>query len=172
MTETNDCEALLEPLRVALKLEQEGRKFFRSVAGSVEGRLAKQTFEFLAAEEDKHIERIKEFYASIESCGESVEIRLDEHGAERRMEAFTDRLAVLREELAPSASDIEAYQLALKFENGAEEFYEKQLEESDDPFVQRFYRWLIREESMHSKVLSSCLEFAKDPAAWFRKHRP
>ena len=54
---------------MALKLEQEGRRYFREAADSAESQQARQTFEFLAAEENKHIERINEFYQSIKDTG-------------------------------------------------------------------------------------------------------
>jgi rubrerythrin len=66
-------------------------------------------------------------------------------------------------------SDIEAYQFALKFENGAEDYYRQKIAETENANVQRFYRWLIGEEEMHSRLLASCLEFAEDPAAWFQR---
>ncbi|MDZ4723338.1 MAG: ferritin family protein [candidate division Zixibacteria bacterium] len=159
----------LEPLRVALKLEQEGKKFFLESATKFKSRLARRTFEFLAAEEDKHIKRIEEFYHSIESSGQTGLLKIEESTAHLRLAEFNDRLAELRDEIKPSASDVEAYQYALKFENGAEEFYEKFMNESDDPNIKRFYRWLIQEEEMHSKLIHSCMKFADDPAGWFKE---
>jgi len=93
---------------------------------------------------------------------------LDETEAERHLEAFDKKLAELKDELQPTVTDIEAYEYALKFENGAEEFYRQKMNESDIPEVQEFYRWLVGEEELHSRVLESCLMFARDPAAWFK----
>ncbi|HOZ07827.1 MAG TPA: ferritin family protein [candidate division Zixibacteria bacterium] len=72
---------------------------------------------------------------------------------------------------SPSASDVEAYRFAIKFENGAEEFYLEKMNEAEDPRIKRFYKWLIDEETMHARLLRSCLNFACDPAEWFRRHR-
>lgn len=160
--------ASLEPLAIALKLEQEGKKFFAESAARFTGRLAKRTFEFLAAEEDRHIKRIQEFYQSIEATGQTGLIPIEPSTASLRLEEFNNRLAELREEIKPGASDIEAYEYALKFENGAEQFYEKIMNDSDDPNIRKFYSWLITEESMHSRLIESCLRFARDPAGWFK----
>lgn len=159
----------LEPLAVALKLEQEGKKFFLETAQKFKSKLARQTFEFLAQEEDKHIERIQEFYHSIESTGQTHHLKIEESTASARLEAFNEKLATLKDEISASATDIEAYQYALKFENGAEEFYEKSRRESRDENVRAFYRWLIQEEEMHSKLIHSCLKFAADPISWFKE---
>jgi rubrerythrin len=171
MTPADSHEHILEPLRMAIQLEQEGRKFFLEAARSVQSKFAQQTFEFLAAEENKHIERIKEFYESIEQPAGKEPPAFDEQDADRRLRAFNERLVHLKEEIEPTASDVEAYRLALKFENGAEELYARQLKESQDPVVKKFYRWLVREEEMHSRLLRSCLEFAEDPAGWFQKQK-
>ncbi|MCP4683985.1 MAG: ferritin family protein [bacterium] len=161
-------EALLEPLKTALNLEIEGRSFFVEAAGKVTGLQARQTFEFLAAEENRHIEHIRRFYESIEKGEISRPPGLDETEAERNLEAFNKKMAELKDELQPTATDIEAYEYALKFENGAEDFYREKMNESDVPEVKQFYQWLIGEEELHSKVLESCLKFARDPAAWFK----
>ncbi len=162
---------ILEPLKVALRLEEEGRRFFLEAAAQVTNLHARQTLEFLAAEEGKHIERIREFYRSVES-GIAAPPIISPESVEQRTRAFNDRLAALREEIRPGASDVEAYELAVKFENGAADFYTQQIDTSTDPDVKAFYRWLVEEESLHSEVLNSCLVFIGDPARWFRERRP
>ncbi len=169
MTDSKQTQHILEPLKVAIRLEEEGRKFFIEASQKIGSKFARRTFEFLAKEETKHIERINELYRSIEITGVADAANFDEEDADRRMAEFTDKLVELKDEIGPTDSDVEAYKLALKFENGAEEFYAKQMEESNDPQVKKFYRWLIREEEMHSRVIRSCLEFAEDPASWFDK---
>ena len=167
----NHLENILAPLRVALRLEQEGKQFFTEAAAKVTGKAARQTFEFLAHEEDKHIHRIQEFYRSLEQSGGQDIPESGESDADSRLTGFNDRMAELRDEIRPTLSDVDAYRMALKFENGAEEFYAKQVKESADPRIQRFYIWLINEESMHARVLNSCIQFAEDPAAWFQKRK-
>lgn len=170
MTNIN-LEHVLGPLRVALRLEQEGKQFFAEAAGKVTGKAARQTFEFLAAEEDKHIRRIQEFYRTLEQSEGRVIPDSEESDADTRMVAFNNRLAELRDEIKATLSDIDAYRMALKFENGAEEFYARQVAESSDPRIQKFFVWLINEESMHARVLNSCIQFANDPAGWFNSRQ-
>lgn len=171
MTDSFHVEHVLEPLRVALRLEEEGRKFFADCATRVQGKVARKTFAFLADEEVRHIERIKQFYASLESSGVPNDADVPVANPEQRLREFNDWLAGLREEVGPALSDVDAYQTALRFENGAEEFYARQARESEHPLVQKFYRWLIHEEEMHARVINSCLKFAQDPAAWFQARK-
>ncbi len=164
-------ESVLAPLRIALRLEQEGKQFFSEAAGTVTGKAARQTFEFLAAEEDKHVRRIQHFYETLEQSEGRDVPESEESDADARMIGFDSQMAQLRDEIRPTLSDVDAYKMALKFENGAEEFYAKQVSEVADPRIQRFYVWLINEESMHARVLNSCIQFAENPAAWFQQRR-
>jgi rubrerythrin len=162
---------LLEPLAVALKLEMEGRQCFLDAAASTKSKLARQTFEFLAKEEDKHIENIRNFIQSITDTDGARLFDIGVSNADEKLASFNNRLSQLKDAITTTATDVEAYKFALDFENGAEEFYAEQLAKSNNEFVRKFYRWLIDEESMHARLLKSCLKFAEDPAAWFGEHR-
>ncbi len=169
MVNSTEHDALLEPLRIALQMETEGRQLFLEAARRASGRHARQTFEFLAAEEGRHIERIRDFYASIEKKGKPDDSYRPDPSARSRLIQFDSGLARLRDELKPTQSDVEAFRFAIRFENGAEEFYRRQIESVENEAVRNFYRWLVAEEEIHARVLASCLEFAEDPAAWFQK---
>jgi len=171
MPSIKNLNEILEPLRIALKLEQEGKQFFLDAAGSTRSKLARQTFEFLAKEEDKHIHHIQKMYESVEGSQGKDLLDAGVSDADKKLAAFNDRLARLRIEFKASNDDATAYNMALKFENGAEEFYERMMKESDDPKVRNFYKWLIEEESMHSRLLKSCMKFVEDPAGWFKSHK-
>ena len=171
MTKGNDKNALLEPLKIALSMEMEGKQLFLNAAAETKSSLAKQTFEFLAKEEDRHIAHIQDFYKSLEDSHIDDAIDTEISTADQRLETFNLRLEEIKDEFKPSLTDVEAYQIALKFENGAEEFYEVKYREASHPKVKKFYKWLIDEESMHSRLINSCLKFVEDPAAWFQSRK-
>ncbi len=172
MNDRVPTEQLLEPLRIALKLEHEGRQFFLEAAEKTNSDLARQTFEFLAKEEDKHIEKIERFYQSLELEGDSDQLpEVEESTAEDRLAEFNNKLSQIRETYKSTDSDIEAYKMALEFENGAEDFYEQKMLESSNPRIKKMYQWLIDEEKMHGRLLKSCLLFAEDPAEWFKTRK-
>jgi rubrerythrin len=162
---------ILEPFRVARKLEEEGKQFFVETARRTQSPLARQTFQFLANEEDRHIEKIDRFYRSLETAGGDDYPDVEESDTEAKLTAFNDRLATLKSESERTETDAEAYRLALKFENGAEDFYSQKMAETDNPQIKKFYRWLIDEEKMHSRLLKSCLKFVEDPAEWFKNYK-
>lgn len=171
MSNDNRTDDILEPFRIARRLEEEGKAFFEEAARKAQSPLVRQTFEFLAKEEIRHIEKINGMYQSLEESGGTEAPETEDSDAEVKLRAFNDRLAGLKDEIQPSLSDVEAYHVALRFENGAEEFYEEKMNEADDPKIKRFYKWLIDEETMHARLLRSCLAFAEDPTSWFKNHR-
>lgn len=161
----------LEPYRIALKLEREGRQFFIDASKSTSSDLARKTFRFLADEEERHIRKIEEFCASLENSPAGELLDVGESDADVKFEQFVDRLEAIKDDFKATESDVEAYRMALRFENGAEEFYQEMFDKADNPHVKKFYRWLIVEESMHSRVINSCLKFLDDPAEWFRRRK-
>lgn len=162
---------ILEPLEIALKLEREGKQLFVTAASETKSSLAKKTFEFLAGEEDKHIANIEHFYNSLkDSKGMNIP-DVEDSKADERMEDFNRMLEKIKDDFQGTSTDIEAYQMALKFENGAEEFYQKKYDESDNPLIKKFYFWLIQEESMHARLINSCITFVENPEEWFKRRK-
>lgn len=168
MSDAAEHDRLLEPLRMALKLEHEGKKFFEDAAEASASRLDRETFEFLAAEEDKHIQRINQFHKSIADSGGTEPASIDRETVAGRYAAFNEGLFAIKKEIEPTSSHVEAYRTALKFENGAEALYARQAEESENEHVREFFQWLVGEEEKHGRILESCLRFAEDPTKWFR----
>ncbi len=164
-------DELLEPYLIALKLEKEGKELFLESARKTKSDLARQTFEFLAKEEDKHIRHIEKFYKSLENSDGQDIIEVEVSDAEEKLEAFNRKLENIKDEFKATESDIEAYEMALEFEGGAEDFYQEMLDKTDNLKIKRFYQWLIIEESMHSRLINSCLKFVKDPVDWFKKRK-
>lgn len=162
-----DKEKVLEPLRIALKIETEGKKFLLEAAERCERPVAKRTFTYLAEQEDLHYEKIQRMYQAITDTGESIDPEADETEAAQKIQEFNDRLAELKDTVEASAGDIEAYRTALEMEEDTELFYHEKIAETDDENIKQIYRYLIAEEKAHSIMLKSCLDFMDDPAAWF-----
>ena len=169
MSKKQNINDLLEPLQIALNLEKEGKKLFLQAASETQSSLAKQTFEFLAKEEDVHIAKIEEFYKSVTNSDGADIPDIEESNADDKLESFNQKLESIRSEFKPTLTDIEAYKLALEFENGAEDYYQEKYDESDNPAMKKFYKWLITEETMHARLINSCLKFVEDPSDWFQK---
>ena len=157
MTKKVDINSLLEPFQIALSLEREGQRLFLEAAKNTSSKLARQTFEFLAKEEIKHIEKIQKFYDALAQSGGEVLPDTEDSEADEKLESFNKMLESLNDDFKATTSDVDAYRMALEFEGGTEVFYEQKLAEADNPRLKKFYKWLIDEEEMHSRLLKSCL---------------
>ncbi len=164
-------EKILEPFRIALKIEREGKKFLLEAAARSEHPAAKRTFEYLASQEDNHAEKIQKMYQAIADTGESIPMEEDAETPEEKIMGFNRRLAELKDDGRASAGDIEAYKTALEMEEDTEEFYRQKISETADENIRRIYEYFINEESAHSVMLRSCLDFMEDPASWFKEHK-
>ncbi|MFQ5607660.1 MAG: ferritin family protein [Candidatus Zixiibacteriota bacterium] len=164
-------EKLLEPFKIALRIELEGKKFLSEAAEKSEHPAAKRTFEFLASEEDAHAAKIQRMYQAIAETGESIDPETDEEEAPQKIQEFNRRLAELKDTMKATDRDIEAYKAALEMEEDTEEFYRDRLNETDDANIKRIYRYLIAEERAHSIMLKSCLSFMESPSEWFKEQK-
>lgn len=171
MTDQKKIDAILEPYRIALKLEIEGKELFEKAARTTKSVLAKKTFVFLAKEELQHIKQIERYFHRLEKSGGTDFADMEKSNADEKLEQFNKKLETLKDEYKSTETDIEAYQLALKFESGAEEFYVEMYDKATHPNEKKFYAWLIEEESMHSRLINSCLKFVDDPIGWFQKRK-
>lgn len=164
-------EKILEPFRIALKIEREGKKFLLEAAAKAEHPAAKRTFEFLASEEDIHAAKIQRLYQAIADTGESIDPDTDAGDAKEKIEKFNERMAELKDTVTASARDIEAYKTALEMEEDTEQFYRERIKETDDDNIKQIYRYLIAEEEAHSVMLKSCLDFMESPLQWFKTRK-
>lgn len=160
-------ERILEPFRIALNIEREGKKFLLAAAAKTVHPVAKRTFEYLASEEDIHAAKIQRMYQAIADTGESIDPDADEGEAREKIKQFNQRLAKLKDSVKATDKDIEAYRTALEMEQDTEEFYIKKMSETDDENIKRIYRYLVSEEAAHTTMLRSCLSFLENPGAWF-----
>lgn len=164
-------EKILEPFRIALKIEREGKKFLLEAAAKSEHPAAKRTFEFLASEEDIHAAKIQRMYQAIADSGESIDPDADEEESKEKIRKFNERLAELKDSVSASVRDVEAYKTALEMEEDTEQFYRDRIAETDDENIKQIYRYLIAEEEAHSVMLKSCMDFMESPSEWFKDRK-
>ena len=162
-------ERILEPFRIALNIEREGKKFLLEAAAKTAHPVAKRPFEDLASEEDIHAAKIQRMYQAIADTGESIDPDADAGEAREKIKQFNERLAELKDSVKATDRDIEAYRTALEMEQDTEEFYIEKMKETDDENIKRIYRYLVAEEAAHTTMLQSCLNFLENPGGWFDK---
>jgi len=153
----------------AIKMEQNGYKFYAEAGKKAGTDVAKKTFEFLAENELLHIESIRKFYDTLKEKGEFPALTFDnvEGGRMKDLTIFSENISSLRDKVRPSDDDKKALEFAMDFENSGYKYYEKMLEDVKDEKLVKFLKFLLAEESRHFDIIQKTHSYITDSDNWF-----
>ncbi len=154
-----------EALKRAIRMEEEGKRFYLQAADKSQSLLARRLFEELAREEDLHIKKIQEIYGRLKEgklLGEWITSVADPSKLEK---VFQDSLV---EKAMDTTDDLEALRFALDREEKSIKYYGDLAEETADPQERRFYLTLSHEERGHYLQIMDSIEYLTDPVGWLR----
>ncbi len=159
-----------DALSAAIEMETKGYDFFTKSATDAKDSLAREVFEFLAAEELNHIKAIGEFnreYLSGKSADADTVI---ENLKASRPEAAIEQLFKGLAKTTPvEGCDLDVYKFAMDFERKGQEFYRKAEASATDPNAKKLYGFLVGEERKHFKIVESCLLYFDSPEEFFHQ---
>jgi rubrerythrin len=159
-----------EALAMAIEMEKKGQEFYKMTAERASDKLTRSVFEFLANEELKHIEAIKNFYDA-EIAGTKTDFNgtignYSPNSAKRAIKRLFDGL----DKKAPADKpDLEAYRFGRDFEKNGEKFYREAAAEATDPQVKKLFEFLIEEEMRHFQMIDDSLAYLEDSGEWFHR---
>jgi rubrerythrin len=141
----------IDIIKGALLLEHRGKALYQSVVRTTEIQTVKELFEFLAAEEEKHIELLTKQFGRV-SNGDAVDLS----GAEAHDSAAENY--VLPEEIAAAISgagyEAAVISAALDFEKKAVNYYSEQAARAGSTEEKKLYDWFADWEKGHLKMLA------------------
>lgn len=153
-----------EILKSAIRLEEDGRLFYREAAARASSELARRMFESLAADETDHIHWIEKLSPGVRSA-KDANMRL----YSRLKKIFAEAPEDVRREARLTESDIEAIDLGIGMELKSIETYEKWARESDDEEVQGLCGTLAGIERFHRDLLQNSKEYLDRTEDWFTR---
>ena len=109
-------QARMEALREALKMEEDGKAFYKKAMEKANSKLAKEIFQSLISAEEKHVKRISELYRALEQTGQWPDAVLTRNHAETLPNIFAAAMANIQEKVPGTATDIDALKMAAKLE--------------------------------------------------------
>ncbi len=144
----------------AMKMEQDGEKFYRDLAGRTTNTGLKQIFTYLADEEVKHYSLFKGLFEGQPADYESTDILSDSKNifAQMKESGTVD--------VTNDVSQLEAYKQALEWEKKAYEFFEEKAAEATDPKEKKFLETIAKEERRHYRLIDTIIEFIGQPERW------
>ena len=149
-------------INTAIKLENDGIKFYSETAEKTKNILIKKMFESLAEDEKKHIEWIKNLAPDVKTSGE-----FNKKLYERLKNIFSEPSKEIKKEATAAADDIKAIDIAIGMENKSENEYLKFSDEADDPEVEKLFTILADIERFHADLLMNSKEYLDRPHDWF-----
>ncbi len=161
------CKAALTALEKAMEVERQGEAFYQQAADRVQDPMGKAVFQTLVRDEMEHLRLLQAEYEAIESENEWMELELAkvcEPGTPLKI--FPDhRDAALV--IAADASDLNALQMAMEFEQDGYDAYVRAGLETEDPTGKTVYEFLAEQENSHYVFLQKTYEYLTSEGAWY-----
>ena len=160
-------DARAEALKQALKMEDDGCKYYLQAMEKVETKLAKDIFKSLAKAEQRHVKKITQLYKSLSETGEWPGIALIRGDEAISDNIFADAMSGIDEQIGGKTTDIEALKRAAQLEDDGIKYYREKADDTDDTFEKKFYLLMAREEGEHYISLLDTIEYLEDPQGYF-----
>ncbi len=151
-------------LRMAIRIEQNGYRFYRRAAEETNDPKAKDLFAGLAEDEVAHESVLRTRLQALEKDGAWNPVGEDEwpaHGSHAEAEPVfsEDRL---KAGVSDYTSELSALRMAYLIEKNAVAFYSKAARETPDPVGQAMYQDLANWEKEHQRILEEEYRFLAD----------
>ena len=163
---SQEQEATLAGLQIALKMEEDGKAFYLKASQTSGNPLGKKLFKNLAAEEDIHREVFKKIYDKIKNKKQWPDVTFTADGGKHLKTVFAEALEKIDKEFKPEQSELEDIRTGIAMENKTLDFYRKQKETAAGAEKQ-LYEELTMQESEHSRLLQDYYEFYNNPTGYY-----
>jgi rubrerythrin len=151
----------------AVEMEKEGKAFYLKAAAGVADPFAKTVFEELAADEDRHIQKINEIYERMRQGDALKEWITCVTVPGSRRDVFGEGSS---SRAKASGGDLDALRIGLEMEEKSTGYYQGLADKAQDRYEKRFYLALAQEERGHYLKIMDSIEYLSDPEGWHRVH--
>jgi rubrerythrin len=153
----------LEILKQAILLEKRGKAFYQNVAERTENRAARDVFEMMAAEEQKHIDTLSEQFKAYRKEKKFIPGSHDSESSSVASKVLTEEI---KEKISASGFEAAAISAAILMEERAIKLYSESMENTSDPEAKALFEWLARWEREHLGLLIDIDKTLKEKI-WF-----
>ena len=163
-----DKEQALAVLKRGMSTEIWGQRFYAQAAARTEAEDGKRVFQSLIDEEGKHLDILRGQYAAMSGSQEWVSVE-----EARSMAAQADPTAIFpgadaAEQLFPAdATDEQALQMAMDFEQRGYALYQQEAESASSPRAKEMWGYLARAEDQHFTFLQKTHEYLSTNGVWY-----
>jgi len=156
-------EDVIKAIKEALKLEVNGKEFFKKAEELTENELGKKMFRRLANDEIKHFSTFSELFTEVLG-GEDWKGYIEEKDLKEDAQVIEELIQRMRRE--ESASEIEGIRIGMELEKKAIEFFEKSAKQVNDPKAKEIFEKICDEERFHYDLLQAQLDSLTNSGFW------
>ena len=165
----NEQARTIEVLRLAVRMEIDGKEFYQKASQKSSNKLAKELFKQLANEEDIHRKKFEEIYKAFKRGQHWPDIEPPSEKGRGLNSLFAEATKALGSKFKVAESEFEAIKIAMDMEVKSYNLYHSRSAESTLPVEKEFYQTLAGEERGHHLALLDSYEYLNDPVGWFTK---
>ena len=139
-------------IKGAIKLEIDGRKFFNHAAEITTVEAGKKMFQWLAAEEVKHLETFSKLFSQILKDDD-----WKKYVDADRIRGEAPLIKKLQENMKREGSkgEVEAIRIGMELERNAIKFFQEAAATADDPKAAKIFTEISEEEKFHYDMLEA-----------------
>ena len=149
----------MDILSFGMKMELDGKKYYLEQADKLQDLHAQTILRFLADEEQKHYDFIKNYKEGSRDLPESHLVRDVKN-------VFEQMIANNQTFVTEKSTMFDVLNKGLEMEDKSIEFYNERAAESNTPDDRDIFIFLKKQEEKHYSLLSSLIEFYEQPHHW------
>lgn len=152
-------EAILNGIKEAMVAERTGIEFYRTAAERTRDEQGRAVFLRLAADEQKHLEYLRQQYQQLTSGTGTTTLELPEPGVDGTSPIFSTEL---RNRLNQAHWEMTALSVGLALEQASIARYRQLASQAESEPVRRFFESLVRWEESHAAALQQQFNFLRE----------
>jgi rubrerythrin len=156
----------LQALRRAIRLEEDGYRFYPEAAERTTDPRGKEMFLSLADDEKLHLRIVRDQYEALSGGKGWISFPETMEMGGKSIDLDKPLFPPEKEAISPRASDTDALLFALQIENQSYELYRKAAAETADPAGKKMYQFLASQERTHFDILMLNYEQLVSSGSW------
>uniref|UniRef100_A0A7C1X5N4 Rubrerythrin diiron-binding domain-containing protein n=1 Tax=candidate division WOR-3 bacterium TaxID=2052148 RepID=A0A7C1X5N4_UNCW3 len=156
----NISERILEGIKEAMVTERTGIEFYRTAAERTRDEQGKAVFLRLAADEQKHLEYLRQQYQQLtKGTGSATPLELPEPGVDGTSPVFSSEL---KNRINQAHWEMTALSVGLALEQASIARYRQLAAQAEEEKLRRFFESLVRWEESHATALQQQFNFLRE----------
>ncbi len=149
----------MDTLELALTLEYDLEKYYRSQAEKNKDNSLNAVFTMLAGEEEKHAEILL-------GKADVLDLKVQDENILEKSKGLFGQLGDFKSDIKDLPSQLDSYRMALEMEQKSLNFYKNLHDGALEDKDRETYRYLMKQEDIHCVILEELVKLTTRPEEW------